>query len=307
MRQIGTLKDEHDAVRFGDYLLTLGVKNSVEQTQGGDWAVWVEDDDQLARGAAELETFRANPTDGKYDEARDHAEAHRAEEDRRAQRRRKQFVDVRTGWTHSRQWNVPLTLTLIILSLVVGIYSRVWESHGGPDEPAIINWLRIAPVTFTNDAIQWYGLSAIEHGQVWRLVTPIFLHGGVLHLLFNMIWLRDLGALIESRRGTLFMAVLVIASAMLSNLAQYRMSGPLFLGMSGVVYALFGFAWIKGKVDPNSGCVLHPQVVGLMLVWLVVCMIGIVGPVANTAHVVGMIVGMAFAAIPHGVRRMMRR
>lgn len=307
MRQIGTIDNQGDAIRFGDYLLALGVKNTVEETPSGGWAVWVEDDDQLARGEAELDTFRANPADARYDEAGDKAQAARAQEQRSAQRRRKQFVDVRTGWMQPRQWNVPLTLTLIALSLVVGVYSRVWESRIGPDEPAIINWLRIAPVTFTGQYVTWDDLSAIKHGQVWRLITPILLHGGILHLLFNMFWLRDLGAIIESRRGTLFMAVLVIVAAVLSNLAQYKAShSPLFLGMSGVVYALFGYAWLKGRFDPGSGIVLHPQTVTIMLVWLVICMTGIVGPIANYAHVAGLLVGLAFAAVPYWARRMMR-
>jgi GlpG protein len=305
MRQIGTIEDADDAARFGDYLVTLGMPNSVEETAAGDWAVWVERDEHLDRAGAELETFRANPQDARYDEATAKATATRAQQQRQAARRRKLFVDVRTSWAQPSQWNVPLTLFLILASLVVGIYTRVWAGPGA-DESPIVNVLRIAPVTFHEHTLTYDHLNAIKHGQVWRLITPIFLHGGALHLIFNMFWLRDLGAMIESRRGTLFMAILVLVAAVISNLAQYQASGPLFLGMSGVVYALFGYAWLKGRYDSSSGIAVSPETAMFMFVWLLICMTGIIGHIANTAHVVGLAVGCAFAGIPYWVRRLMR-
>lgn len=56
------------------------------------------------------------------------------------------------------------------------------------------------------------GLIDVRHGQLWRLMTAIFLHFGILHMLFNMLWLRDLGGMAENRQGhgTLAAPVLVI-------------------------------------------------------------------------------------------------
>ena len=62
--------------------------------------------------------------------------------------------------------------------------------------------------------------------------------------------------------------------------------------MSGVVYALFGYIWMKGQNEPEQGMILHPSTVQTMLFWLVLCMMGWVGNVANTAHVVGVAVGI---------------
>jgi GlpG protein len=146
---------------------------------------------------------------------------------------------------------------------------------------------------------------------VWRLVTPIFIHYGPLHLIFNMFWLLDLGAMIETRRGSLFLLVMVLITAAVSNTAQYYLGhwgvrNPFFGGMSGVVYALFGYAWIKGKLQPQLGVGVSPQTVTIMLLWLVLCMTGLLGAVANAAHVAGLLGGVVFAYVPYLTRRLTR-
>lgn len=306
MRQIGTIADEQDASRFGAFLLTLGIDNSVEEL-GDQWAVWVENDDHLDRARAELEKFHASPVGAHYDEAIETAKVVQAEKERAEQRRRNNFIDVRTRMGQPRQWNAPLTLALIVISIVVGVLTHVWEDRRGADEPGAVNALRIAPVTIDGDYIRWDDLNAVRHGEVWRLVTPIFLHFGLLHILFNLVMLFSLGTAIETRRGTLFFASLVLVTAIASNLAEYYWGHhPNFGGMSGVDYALFGYLWIKGRIDPSFGVSLPQQTVVIMLAWLVACMVGVIPHVANAAHVVGLVAGVAFACVPYLFRRVRR-
>ncbi len=59
-------------------------------------------------------------------------------------------------------------------------------------------------------------------GQVWRLVTPIFLHFGPFHLLFNMVFLYLLGGMIEERRGPWRYLLLGLVCAVLSNVGPVR-------------------------------------------------------------------------------------
>jgi GlpG protein len=110
-----------------------------------------------------------------------------------------------------------------------------------------------------------------------------------------MLWLRDLGGMIETVEGSVKLLLLVVISAAISNWAQYLVTGnPVFGGMSGVVYALLGYVWMKGKFHPGSGLFLHKQTVTMMMIWLVVCFTGLLGPIANYAHLGGLIVGVAW-------------
>ena len=67
--------------------------------------------------------------------------------------------------------------------------------------------------------------------------------------------------------------------------------------MSGVVYGLLGYIWIRGKFDPGSGLYLHSSTVIMMLIWFFACLSGYLGQIANTAHTVGLLMGMAWGFV----------
>jgi GlpG protein len=137
--------------------------------------------------------------------------------------------------------------------------------------------------------------SDILAGEAWRLVTPMFLHLSFLHILFNMMWLWDLGRLVEIIKGSVFLLVFVLATGMASNVAQYAITqNPGFGGMSGVVYALLGYVWMQGKYNPRFGFEMHQATVIMMLVWYVLCWTGLVGPIANWAHTAGLLIGVGW-------------
>jgi GlpG protein len=68
--------------------------------------------------------------------------------------------------------------------------------------------------------------------------------------------------------------------------------------MSGVLYGLFGYIWLRSQCDPNSGLGLSSATVAMMIVWFFLCLFGVIGNVANGTHVVGFILGMAWGAAP---------
>jgi GlpG protein len=135
----------------------------------------------------------------------------------------------------------------------------------------------------------------------------MFLHFGIIHILFNMLWLRDLGSIIEAHKGWWVLLLLAFVIAAVSNVAQFLMSGPLFGGMSGVVYGLLGYVWMQGKFNPASNLRLQSQTVRLMIIWFFVCLTGLIGPIANTAHAVGAVMGIAWGYMTARLTKIRRR
>lgn len=153
--------------------------------------------------------------------------------------------------------------------------------------------------------ISWYlegGLQEVKQGQFWRLVTPIFIHFGLVHLVFNSIMTWQLGEVIERYLGPLRFLGLVLMLSIISNLAQFYTSGPLFGGLSGVLYGLFGYFWIAGKYNPLFRYQINPSAVRLLLGWFALCwfdFFGLLGDIkmANMAHTGGLLMGMLVAYI----------
>ncbi|MGE5196428.1 MAG: rhomboid family intramembrane serine protease [Anaerolineae bacterium] len=157
----------------------------------------------------------------------------------------------------------------------------------------------------------------IKKGEVWRLFTPCLMHYGFLHLLFNMGWAWVLGIPIESRIGKWKMALLVILIAIISNLAQYLMSGFAFLGFSAVDVGLAGFIWMRQKIAPWEGYLLQKATLLFLFVYVAaIFALGVVSfflqlfkvgefPVsfANTAHIVGGLAGLLFGRFSFFSRR----
>jgi membrane associated rhomboid family serine protease len=82
--------------------------------------------------------------------------------------------------------------------------------------------------------------SRIAAGQLWRLVTPALLHGGVLHLLLNSYALNELGPSAEALLGRGRFVALYALSAVSGNVASYVCSPRSAVGASGAVFGLLG-------------------------------------------------------------------
>ncbi|VAW77989.1 Rhomboid protease GlpG [hydrothermal vent metagenome] len=138
------------------------------------------------------------------------------------------------------------------------------------------------------------GLSEVMNGEWWRLVTPIFVHFGILHILFNMIGLLVFAGAIEKKYGKVYFILMVLVFAITSNVGQFMYSGPLFGGMSGVVYGIFGYLWMQSKFNPWSTLMLHDQEIGFIMILFVASWLGLLGNIANMAHTIGLLSGLAW-------------
>ncbi len=306
MRQAGTIPHQADACRLVDYLLTQGIEAKAD-TLGDEWAIWIYDENRLAESKAEFAAFQANPADPRYEGAARKATSLRREKAAAQRKSAGKVIDARQRWATPVVRATPVTLTLITVSVLIGIMTGFGRQLG-PVEP----YLFIARIHLDGDAMSYQpGLQEVRHGQLWRLVTPILIHMDLLHLLFNMMWLWVFGRAIESRRGSVRFMLLVVAGAAISNLAQYAYrgpelilfghetaGGPYFGGMSGVNYALFGYCWIRSEWVRSESPYLDSRTTFMFLVWFVVCFTGAVGPVANIAHAAGLLVGAMVAFVP---------
>ncbi|MBP5076101.1 rhomboid family intramembrane serine protease [Pseudomonas chlororaphis subsp. piscium] len=186
----------------------------------------------------------------------------------------------------------PATALILLLSLIVAALTLLGENLD------TLRWLTFLEFRVVGDYIQFTPLAdSLAAGQWWRLVTPMLIHFGFLHIAMNGMWYWELGRRIEQRQGSINLLGLTLLFSLVSNYAQYLFSGPsLFGGLSGVLYGLLGHCWIYQLLSPNPAYRLPRGVLAMMLVWLLICMSGLIsvigfGEIANAAHVGGLLVG----------------
>lgn len=288
MRHLGALSDERSARKFGDYLLSVGIENEVEEGEGGDWDVWVVPEDKVDKAADLMEEFVGNPAAPRYERARAQAEARRAQARKSEEEARRRQVDVAERM-FARRGGAPVTFALLSFSVLVALLTGL----GTLEE-------RVLPLLISESQ---EGLAEIRSGEVWRSVTPIFLHFGFLHIVFNMLWLNDLGGMVERRAGSWPLVFFVLLAAVVSNLAQFYAANHMFGGMSGVVYGLLAYAWLRGKLQPTSGMHVNTGTMTMMLAWYLMCLAGVIPHVANAAHTAGLAVGAGWGYVAAKVRR----
>jgi GlpG protein len=301
MRLLSTFDRPEQAGICLDVLTSRGIEASLRDGDGDLTEVWVRQEDDLPVAETVLQEFLQQPASEEFQQARQTARRIRQKEQQK-RREPAPVIDARTAVFHSEP--VPrgaVSLLLVALCVMVFLFSGFGRDLTKLARLFIIDVTREAPGV--DWRILWHYLQA---GEVWRLFTPVLIHFDFMHILFNMMWLLDLGGLVEHRKGSVFFLVFVLSVGVLSNLAQFVWSHPVFGGMSGVNYGLVGFIWMKGRFDPQSGLGLHRTVIITMVIWYVVCLLGLVGHVANGAHTAGLAVGILWGILnsPGAVRRL---
>ena len=190
--------------------------------------------------------------------------------------------------------SLPVTALVLLATFAVAL--ATWFG----DNLTLVSRLTFTDFRIEGDYAYFLPLTdSLAAGQWWRLLSPVLVHFGVLHLAMNSLWFWELGRRIEWRQGSPMLLILTLLFALVSNLAQYLFGGPaIFGGLSGVLYGLLGHCWLFQRLAPNGHYRLPPGVIGMMLVWLLVCLSGVVGAlglgqIANAAHVGGLLTGCA--------------
>ncbi len=204
----------------------------------------------------------------------------------------------------------PVTLTLAAVAVALEIVCSLDDLTGDPSRR----------VDLYNT---FFGiLPYIWHGDIWRPFTTALMHGSLFHALFDVYWLVRFGGPLEERFGPGRYLGLVVLLGYVSILPQFALSPfvlvnyvgwlpqaiverllpdagqpEMIVGLSGIVYGLFGLLLIGRRRWPELMIVCDPQTSQFLLFWLVLC-IGLthldLWPVANTAHVAGLAFGLLY-------------
>jgi GlpG protein len=300
MRQIATLPDE-DAHRLADYLLTLDIQTQLHH-EGDGTSVWVCDEDRVPQARQELENFQRNPADTRYRQAATAAGQIRRDEERseKEYQLQQQYAQQKVAQAGSGGHR-PVTFAVMAMTVLTAMLTQI------PSNPEIVltqeMFISTRPADFPR-------LSQVASGEVWRLVTPMFLHFGWIHIVFNLLWFLQLAGQIEAVRGSWRLLLLILVVSIASNLTQYYLGAASFVGgqivlrpsvyfggLSGVVYGLFGYLWVKSRLRPDLGLYVSQQTVMFMVGWFFLCLFFLKG-VANGGHAGGLIAGAILAALP---------
>lgn len=193
-------------------------------------------------------------------------------------------------------WRYPVTMALIVISLgffPVGMNLRDADADG-----LFARMMFLALVDVQGE--QYFATLGytLEQGEFWRLLSPMFVHFSWLHIVFNLLWVWEIGRRIEMVHSSKALLGVVILSSLAANFVQYWMSGPGFFGgMSGVVFGLLGHALIWSKLVPDKTMGVQNGVYIFMLVYLAIGFTGAIdllglGDLANGAHLGGLMGGL---------------
>ena len=178
--------------------------------------------------------------------------------------------------------------------------------------PMITYWLiavnvilYVIPILFGqyNDLINNYSVwgPAIREGQYYRLLTGIFLHGGILHLLFNCYALYVIGAQVENFLGRIKFLIIYLVAGISGALFSVIFGGNFAsIGASGAIFGLMGaLVYFGYHYRVYLGTVIKSQIIPLIVLNLLLgfCVSGI----DNFAHIGGLI-GGTLMSIALGVK-----
>jgi len=159
---------------------------------------------------------------------------------------------------------------------------------------------------------QLYGVlllnkEAVANGEYWRLFTVALVHGGILHLGFNMYALYLVGPLVEALYGRVLFVVFYLLAAAGGSIASYLVFPISAVGASGAIFGLFGLLFVSTYLHKplmgRQGQMVTRQIGMLIVINLVIGFgIGSVASIDNAAHVGGLLVGawLGFMVVPRG-------
>lgn len=265
MKQLLVINDARLAQSLADYLSSRGMHCELTQSEVGI-TVWLADESRSGEAEPEVKRFLKEPYHPRYAEASWQSGTPNSR------------IDYSAGH-HSLTAHFLMQagpVTLLVMALCTCLYVL-----------QLIGLNLYASLSFHQDVSQLSGW------QIWRFVTPAFLHFSALHLIFNLMWWWYLAGLVERQLGSSKLLTLLLVGAVIPNLLEFLLSGPDFGGLSAVVNTLVGYCWIIGRMKPDGEVKLQDGIFIFMVVWLAIGFSGLLGNnLANAAHLSGLAIGL---------------
>ena len=272
---VGLFPDRQRALIFSDYLNSKGIRALAQPTLSQAWAVYVDNELNLSRAKLEYLRFANNPFPKEFN---------KASWQRGATLKKDKVL---------KGFNVGIWDPLAVISITEIIALIVFL--GG--------FLSYGFYNFSLDYLSFISFSQVSQDfEVWRLITPIFLHFGFLHIAFNIVMFEALGRPAERVLGKKRMLYLVLVIALVSNIVQLGFNQAFsaipsyFGGLSGVVYGLIGYLGVLSTRPYLPQGLMIPR--GLMTVCLIFIIFGFfLSGIANFCHLGGLFTGALLGLI----------
>jgi rhomboid protease GluP len=167
----------------------------------------------------------------------------------------------------------------------------------------LLTSIPVFPNRFLYELLSGVNLFIIE-GEYWRLVSPIFVHGGFSHMLFNSFSLVLFAPALERLLGKTKFILLYLATGIAANIATLVLEPLTYthVGSSGAIFGLFGFyiaitVFKKHMLSKeNSQTIMTIAIIGVVMTF--------VQPNINViAHIFGLIAGFLIGAASFSTKR----
>ncbi len=204
------------------------------------------------------------------------------------------------GWTPALQrlfgGHLDLISLIVASCIVLYVVALLLQPEAITNPRGLMSFL--SPGTRSLYQLGMTGGVAWRAGWWWTVLTAIFLHGSLLHIFFNVMWIRDLGPIVTDFYGPARAFVLFEAGGIVGFLVSNVMTGTPTIGASGAIFGLLAALIVYGRRHGSS--MLSTQV----LQWAVILFVmGFLLPAVNNWAHAGGFAGGWVAAHMVGVRQ----
>ncbi|KGM93784.1 hypothetical protein Z956_10710 [Clostridium botulinum D str. CCUG 7971] len=177
-----------------------------------------------------------------------------------------------------------ITTALIIINIIAYIITAVLSKNILDSDIRVLIFLGAKENTF------------IASGQYYRLITCMFLHGGLMHLILNMYALESLGPMIEKSYGKMKYIIIYLVGGLISSISSYIFSNGVSIGASGAIFSLLGAILVLTiKMRSVVGKDVIKSVISVIVINI---FIGLAIPnIDNFAHIGGLLGGVFLSII----------